>query len=209
MLRVTWADVTHADVKGRWWLTGASWAGRETGAAGGEEDGGAEGAPVAVGALHADAALLAAARAHRMNTPARRGAFVAMMGARNPDDALERMLKLGLRGKVGGGGSGVWRWLYGPRAQDERTLVHVVVDVCGLEKSYNAFYGAVATRLCGHNHHFKFTFQLALWYAHARACVSVSVCVCLCVCVCVCVCFCVSVFLCFCVLVSVSVCGIV
>lgn len=46
---------------------------------------------------NADAALLALAKAQRMNTIVKRNVFVALMGAEDVESAMDRVLKLGLR----------------------------------------------------------------------------------------------------------------
>ena len=51
-------------------------------------------------------------------------------------------------------------WLQGA---GEREIVRVLIDCCGQEATYNAFYAEVGTKLCGFHGRFKFTFQLALW----------------------------------------------
>lgn len=167
-VRVGWGDIMRIPSRGRWWLVGASWAGRladdGVGApAGGgsaaviatgadSEDEGAGGGSRAVGAGPAgtsaqDAALLEAARAMRMNTPARKAVFVALLGAEDTDSALDRVLRLNLKGPA------------------EREIVRVLIDCAAQEASYNPFYAGVGVRLCALHPRFKFTFQLALWDA--------------------------------------------
>lgn len=55
------------------------------------------------------------------------------MGADDADSALERVLRLGLRGPV------------------EREVVRVLLDCAGQETTYNPFYGAVGAKLCGYH----------------------------------------------------------
>ena len=141
---------------GRWWLVGSSWAGRSEAptAAATRDTAASAAATVATSALSSsvsvspgDAALLTLASTMRMNTPTRRAVFVALMGAEDADDALERMLRLGLRGP------------------NEREIVRVLLDCAGQEAAVNAFYADVALKLCEYNPRFKFTLQLAFWDA--------------------------------------------
>ena len=72
-LRIAWADIMSVPSKGRWWLVGASWAGRvvmeqQQVAAHANADVKAEGTHSSA----ADASLLSLASEMRMNTPARR-----------------------------------------------------------------------------------------------------------------------------------------
>lgn len=197
-VRLGWGDLMDIPERGRWWVVGASWAGRA--AAGEASLAGApvrlSGAPVAAaataGALSTegggvfgasaprsatglltgasvadpaaavaggsggseaghlsarDAALLELARAMRMNTPTRRAVFVALMGADDVEGAVDRALRLSLKGAA------------------EREIVRVAIDCAAQEVAYNPFYGAVGARLCTLFPRFRFTFQLALWDA--------------------------------------------
>ena len=193
-VRVGWGDIMLIPQRGRWWLVGASWAGRAGGGGGGgDSDAGGSGAhsviapaggggdddaaaaaaggasasahPVASTAAAAaaaaaataaaaaaaasaqDAALHEAASAMRMNTPARKAVFVALLGADDTDGALDRVLTLRLRGPA------------------EREIARVLVDCAAQEAGYNAFYAGVGIRLCSLHPRFKFTFQLVFWDA--------------------------------------------
>jgi hypothetical protein len=55
------------------------------------------------------------------------------MGADDAESALERLLRLGLRGPV------------------EREIVRVLIDCAGQEAVYNVFYGAVGVKLCNYH----------------------------------------------------------
>ena len=155
VVRASWSDIVAIPERGRWWLVGASWAGR---AAAGASSAAASairlpGASVTAvggdastaGYTEAERRLLDVAVSMRMNTVHRRSAFVALMGADDADDALERLLRLGLRGAA------------------EREIVRVLLDCAGQEAAYNPFYAAVGAGLCAYHPRFKFTFQLAFW----------------------------------------------
>lgn len=154
-IRIRWEDVVNIPKRGRWWITGASWAGRP-GVDGEERDGDGDGAAVGGGSGPAsasglrvvddvavsgeEAALLEAAARMRMNTDLRRRVFVALMGSEGVQSAIERVSALGLRGP------------------QEREIVRVLLDCCGQEEAYNPFYAAVGARLCEDNQSYRFTY---------------------------------------------------
>lgn len=185
-LRLGWGDIFGIPERGRWWIVGASWIGRQAAGASSaaaepsranadrtpvhaqnasaasdvgifsESDagGGSSGvltlASTDAAALSlgdesgADSAeLLELARAMRMNTPTRRAVFCALMGAADAESAVERLLRLSLRGAA------------------EREIVRVLIDCAAQEAAYNVFYALVGARLCSLYSRFKFTFQLA------------------------------------------------
>ena len=92
-----------------------------------------------------DAKLLPLAAKMRMNTPARQAIFIAIMGADDADAAIERILRLDLKGPA------------------EREIIRVLLDCCAQEAKYNEFYDSVCSSLCTLRPSFKFTVQLALW----------------------------------------------
>jgi len=91
--------------------------------------------------------LLQAAADQRMNTSARRAAFVALMGADDVADASERLLRLGLP------------------AAAERDILRVVLHCCLGEQVYNPFYDHVAARLCAAHKRHRVTLQYCVWDA--------------------------------------------
>jgi nucleolar MIF4G domain-containing protein 1 len=152
-LRISWADLVQIPERGRWWLVGSSWVGRAAaGTSSAAADaamlggsGGDDAAAPDAGGSAADVALCALAQRMRMNTDIRRRVFVALMGADDADSALDRLLRLHLKGAA------------------EREIVRVLVDCCAQEAAFNPFYAATAAALCTYNSRFKFTFQLAFW----------------------------------------------
>ena len=156
-LHMSWDDLVHAETKGRWWRTGASWAGYE-GQAGrkqqaGQDDDNNEASDDDDGDATSNersnsqhGALIAAAAKLRMSTDARKAAFVAIMGADGVDDAV---IRLGSDPALRGAGG--------------REGVRVLVECCGAEKSYNPYYAAVASRVCMHDGNQRFTLQLTFW----------------------------------------------
>lgn len=146
-LRVTWAELVSTESKGRWWRVGAAWAGRGGSMAATPGTGGA-----AVGAVAGDdtsatgsnggadtngdkngseaSGLLALAERQRMNTDVRRSVFVAIVGSSDCEDALEKILRLNLKGA------------------QEREIARVIVECCCQEVSYNPYYAHLAERVC-------------------------------------------------------------
>ncbi|CAM9186893.1 unnamed protein product, partial [Hapterophycus canaliculatus] len=166
-LRVTWAELVSTESKGRWWRVGAAWAGRErssTAAASGEVDrigsgvvaesgsggrgggGGGGGEPSAEPESEAIGLMALAAR-QRMNTDVRRSVFVAIVGSSDCEDALEKILRLNLKGA------------------QEREIARVIMECCSQEVSYNPFYAHLAERVCDRQPKLRFTFQVAFWDA--------------------------------------------
>ncbi|CAN0452634.1 unnamed protein product [Ectocarpus sp. 12 AP-2014] len=158
-LRVTWSELVSTENKGRWWRVGAAWAGRggsassspaaatvdsrdggDAASAGGSTGGGGANDSEAVG-------LLALAARQRMNTDVRRSVFVAIVGSSDCEDALEKILRLNLKGA------------------QEREIARVIVECCSQEGSYNPFYAHLAERVCDRQPKLRFTFQVAFWDA--------------------------------------------
>lgn len=149
-LRVSWSELVSTESRGRWWRVGAAWAGRgktpPSGTPGGGDPtrasvigagdgGGKNGAGVAAGVgisgnNDGDVELLALAARQRMNTDSRRSVFVAIVGSSDCDDALEKILKLNLKGA------------------QEREIALVIVECCSQEGSFNPFYAHLAERVC-------------------------------------------------------------
>ena len=132
-LNLGWDEIQFAEERGRWWIVGAAWAGRD-GAAGARTGGGVRGG--GGGALGggnfsaADERLLKLAKAQHMNTDIRRRIFIAMMGAQDYVDAADRIAKLRLK--------------KGQQPEVARVLVHVA----GREKAPNPYYALLGERLC-------------------------------------------------------------
>lgn len=133
-LRVSWAELVSTESRGRWWRVGAAWAGRGSTAekvagegANGAVDGGSAGEG---GDGDGEGGLLALAARQRMNTDVRRSVFVAIVGSSDCEDALEKILRLNLKGA------------------QEREVARVIVECCSQEGSYNPFYAHLAERVC-------------------------------------------------------------
>lgn len=88
--------------------------------------------------------LLELAKQQRMNTDVRRSVFVAIMGSSDCDDALEKVLRLNLKGA------------------QEREVARVIIECCCQEASYNPFYAHLAERVCDRQPKLRFVFVRVL-----------------------------------------------
>ncbi|XP_051910061.1 nucleolar MIF4G domain-containing protein 1 [Hippocampus zosterae] len=135
-LRVSLDNLLSADQVGRWWIVGSSWSG----------------APMiseqehkSVGEGQFTAKVLELARKQRMNTEVRRNIFCVLMTSEDYLDAFDKLLRMGLKDK------------------QEREIVHVLMDCCLQEKTFNGFYAVLGEKFCAHDRHFQMTFQFSLW----------------------------------------------
>ena len=133
-----WDELRDADTKGRWWLTGAAWVGRQAGAA----DAPAAASSSADGA--GEGALLKLAGAQRMNTEVRRALFVAIMGADDYKEAHSRVGALRLK-----------------KAQLPE-VARVLLDCCAREGAFNPFYALLGAELCA-SREVRYSLQCAYW----------------------------------------------
>lgn len=95
--------------------------------------------------FQASSKMLELARKQRMNTDVRRNIFCTMMTSEDFLDAFEKLLKLGLKD------------------QQEREIVHILMDCCLQEKTYNPFYAFLASKFCAYERRFQMTFQFSIW----------------------------------------------
>ncbi|XP_044535888.1 nucleolar MIF4G domain-containing protein 1 [Gracilinanus agilis] len=137
-LRVSWESLLNAEQIGRWWIVGSSWSG----------------APMIDSNSNSQqkqhtgkvsSKILELARKQRMNTDIRRNIFCTLMISEDFLDAFEKLLKLGLKD------------------QQEREIVHVLIDCCLQEKTYNPFYAYLASKFCEYERRFQMTFQFSIW----------------------------------------------
>ncbi|XP_046311107.1 nucleolar MIF4G domain-containing protein 1 [Marmota monax] len=138
-LRISWDGLLNAEQTGRWWIVGSAWSGT----------------PMIDNSHHAlqqkpptgtiSSKMLDLARKQRMNTDIRRNIFCTMMTSEDFLDAFEKLLKLGLKD------------------QQEREVVHVLMDCCLQEKTYNPFYAFLASKFCSYERRFQMTFQFSIW----------------------------------------------
>ncbi|KAJ0115933.1 hypothetical protein J7T55_004103 [Diaporthe amygdali] len=164
-LRIGLRDMEESDKRGKWWLVGASWAGRDGAAGKQDKNDGAKGRAGASGeeeeedddsestTLDSDEEMVpdlqALAREQNMNTDVRRSIFIAVMSASDYEDAYGRVMKLRLR------------------KDRQKEVAYVVMQCAGAEQQYNPYYGLVARRLCGDGR-IRFAFQDSLWKLFRR-----------------------------------------
>ncbi|XP_061778231.1 nucleolar MIF4G domain-containing protein 1 isoform X2 [Nerophis ophidion] len=140
MLRVSLDNLLSANEVGRWWIVGSSWNGapmisqQENTAA---DKSSSEG--------QYSTKVLELARKQRMNTEVRRNIFCVLMTSEDYLDAFEKLLRMGLKDK------------------QEREIVHVLMNCCLQEKTFNSFYAVLADKFCTHDRRFQMTFQFSLW----------------------------------------------
>jgi len=144
-LRIGLKDIRESDLKGKWWLVGASWSG-----AGEDKESKDSGVGNTKTSNRLDVQdsgttdLAQLAREQRMNTEVRRAIFVAIMSATDFQDAYVRLMKLQLKKK------------------QEFEFPKVLIHCAGAEKSYNPYYTLIAKRLCG-DPKLRKSFQFSLW----------------------------------------------
>uniref|UniRef100_A0A8D0GB67 Nucleolar protein with MIF4G domain 1 n=1 Tax=Sphenodon punctatus TaxID=8508 RepID=A0A8D0GB67_SPHPU len=138
-LRVSLDSLLAADQIGRWWIVGSSWSGAPM------LDSTTPQAQPKLPIGKVSSKILELARKQRMNTDIRRNIFCVLMGSEDFLDAFEKLLKLGLKD------------------QQEREIVHVLIDCCLQEKTYNPFYSYLASKFCEYERRFQMTFQFSMW----------------------------------------------
>ncbi|XP_029002593.1 nucleolar MIF4G domain-containing protein 1 [Betta splendens] len=138
-LRVSLDNLLAAEQVGRWWIVGSSWSGAPMIS----EQGPATTKQSTAGQFSDK--VLELARKQRMNTEVRRNIFCVIMTSEDYLDAFEKLLRMGLKDK------------------QEREIVHVVMDCCLQEKTFNAFYAVLGEKFCSHDRRFQMTFQFTLW----------------------------------------------
>ncbi|KAL2163698.1 hypothetical protein VTH06DRAFT_5756 [Thermothelomyces fergusii] len=154
-MRVGLKDIRDADTKGKWWLVGASWAGRS-----GDPKGDQKAGDVEESDSEDDSDLLddveqgpdlgELAREQGMNTEVRRAIFVSIMSALDYQDAYFRILKLRLN------------------KERQREIPNVIIRCVGAEQHYNPYYTLVAKRLCAEQREVRWAFQASLWKMFGR-----------------------------------------
>ncbi|XP_041823469.1 nucleolar MIF4G domain-containing protein 1 [Melanotaenia boesemani] len=139
-LRVSLENLLAADHVGRWWIVGSSWSGAPMI----DKQGDTTPKQSTAGGQFS-AKVLELAKKQRMNTEVRRNIFCVLMTSEDYLDAFEKLLRMGLKDK------------------QEREIVHVLMDCCLQEKTFNAFYAVLGEKFCSHDRRFQMTFQFSLW----------------------------------------------
>lgn len=163
-LQVGLQDLQDAEHKGRWWLVGAAWSGRD--AADAAAPASLRAFPIGTAHESADSVLPAEgdgevdlaqlARSQGMNTDARRAVFSTLMSSLDYADAAQNLLQLKLSEVQ--------------RREIIRVLVHCVAHVCVAsdrrltqERTYNPYYVLVGERLAQELPGMRVTLQFVLW----------------------------------------------
>ncbi|PWA18246.1 hypothetical protein CCH79_00004111 [Gambusia affinis] len=139
-LRVSLENILKAEQVGRWWIVGSSWSGAPMIS---KPDDTTSKQSAAEGQFSQK--VLELARKQRMNTEIRRNIFCVLMTSEDYLDAFEKLLRMGLKDK------------------QEREIVHVLMDCCLQEKTFNAFYAVLGEKFCSQDRRFQMTFQFCLW----------------------------------------------
>ncbi|XP_005798637.1 nucleolar MIF4G domain-containing protein 1 [Xiphophorus maculatus] len=139
-LRVSLENILKAEQVGRWWIVGSSWSGAPMI---NKHDDTTSKQSAAEGQFSQK--VLELARKQRMNTEVRRNIFCVLMTSEDYLDAFEKLLRMGLKDK------------------QEREIVHVLMDCCLQEKTFNAFYAVLGEKFCSQDRRFQMTFQFCLW----------------------------------------------
>ncbi|XP_062840187.1 nucleolar MIF4G domain-containing protein 1 [Anolis carolinensis] len=138
-LRVSLESLLSADQVGRWWIVGSSWSGAPM------IDSPSDKVQQVLPIGKVSSKILDLARKQRMNTDIRRNIFCILMTSEDFLDAFEKLLKLRLKD------------------QQEREIVHVLIDCCLQEKTYNPFYAYLSAKFCEYERRFQMTFQFSVW----------------------------------------------
>jgi nucleolar MIF4G domain-containing protein 1 len=151
-LRISLNDILNAETKGRWWKVGASWVGNQYRFSDNPQKDKLEmpntAADSAVEREGEDEYLLKIATKLRMNTDRKRAIFCIIMGGTDCEDTFEKLCRSSML-----------------QNRSERDTIRVLLECCGHEKSYNKFYGHLASRICEYQPQSKFSLQLAYWDA--------------------------------------------
>ncbi|RDD36878.1 Nucleolar MIF4G domain-containing protein 1 [Trichoplax sp. H2] len=135
-MQISLKDLLACNKTGRWWVIGSSWSDRETF---GRQDKELSGSGIG------DNRLVELAKKQRMNTDIRRNIFCIIMSSQDYVNAFENLLKLKLKNK------------------QERDIIHVLLDCCLQEKSFNPFYAYLGQKFCEYKRNYQITFQYSIW----------------------------------------------
>lgn len=158
-LTITLDDIHNIDKRGKWWLTGSAWKGKNTETEdqvteSSQNDFAGELESSAFEHLEKEAFdndfdfdepnWTELAKKYRINNDIRRAIFISIMSSEDYIDAFTKLDKLQLK-----------------RAQ-QREIPNILLHCQQLEPSFNKFYGLLAVKLCS-EHMYRKTFQFCLW----------------------------------------------
>ena len=138
-LKVVLSDLLNSDTRGRWWIVGSAWAGKEGGKSTPDTSMTAE-----MGHSYSSE-LLELARKMRMNTDVRRSIFCTVMSAEDYIDGFEKLLKLSIK------------------SQKEREMAFVLLDCCLQEKKFNPYYSELMIKLANFDRKYRMACQYSIW----------------------------------------------
>ncbi|XP_067011614.2 nucleolar MIF4G domain-containing protein 1 [Anabrus simplex] len=143
-LKISLEDLLKAEERGRWWVVGSAWSGVLPGESQSEQKGEMKSRTPSQSQNYSQQ-LLDLARKQRMNTDVRRNIFCILMTAEDYLDAFEKLLHLGLKN------------------QQEREIIHVILDCCLHEKEFNPYYGHLTQKFCDFDRKYQMILQYSLW----------------------------------------------
>ncbi|XP_055593281.1 nucleolar MIF4G domain-containing protein 1 homolog [Uranotaenia lowii] len=136
-LNIGLEDLLRIDERGKWWLVGSAWHGKQDG-----KDAAKNGSlPSDSGAFSQQ--LLELARKQRMNTDDKRNVFCVIMSAEDYLDAFDKILRLSIK--------------------DQRIVATVLLHCCLAEKDYNPYYSVLAQKFCEYDRRYQLAIQFAIW----------------------------------------------
>ena len=128
-------------LRGKWWLVGSSWSGRDADGAQQEEAASRQLKNVDQGIVDK---LMAIARKQGLNTNIRRTIFVVLLTSQDYCDAEMRLERLALT------------------ELQQREICRVIVHCAQMERTYNPYYSLLARRLSAKKRNFQITFRVVL-----------------------------------------------
>ncbi|XP_053374395.1 nucleolar MIF4G domain-containing protein 1 homolog [Mercenaria mercenaria] len=146
-LHITLEDLLNAEEKGKWWLVGSAWDGKNLHQNQGItcSTSGTSKNNMALGQLEVSSKLQELARKQRMNTDLRRNIFFIIMTSEDYLDAFEKLIQLGLK------------------SSQKQEIVLVILDCCLQEKKYNPFYSYLGQKFCEYHRTYQMAFQFCIW----------------------------------------------
>ncbi|XP_055699005.1 nucleolar MIF4G domain-containing protein 1 homolog [Phlebotomus papatasi] len=133
-LNITLDDLLNTDQRGKWWIVGSAWTGRQS-----EDQGTSNRKKV----QQFSDEVLELANTHRMNTEDKRNVFCTLMTATDQTDAFNQLIELSIK--------------------DLRVIASILIYSCICESVYNAFYAVVAEKLCFFDRKYRLAIQFAAW----------------------------------------------
>ncbi|XP_060588437.1 nucleolar MIF4G domain-containing protein 1-like [Ruditapes philippinarum] len=140
-LHISLEDLLNAEEKGKWWLVGSAWDGKQVQ----HHNQGSDKMSTVVGKLEVSSKLQELARKQRMNTDIRRNIFFVIMTSEDYLDAFEKLIQLGLK------------------SSQRQEIILVIMDCCLQEKKYNPFYSYLAQKFCDYHRTYQMAFQFCIW----------------------------------------------